>query len=147
MSNWVLCDEGLAELLDEQTGHSSSHAYDGAQVMLFTNNIIPSHTTVKADLTEAVVGTFPGYARITLAAASFPGASLTGDVAIVTYGLTLTWTRSTSGSPLMVYGAAILNSAGTKLIAAGNFDSGPYTVTNAGDAINETLTLRRSSEF
>lgn len=144
MANLILVDEMLAELLDEQTGHSSSHAYDGGKAMLYKSNTTITTGTVKADLTEA---DFAGYAQITLAAGNFPGASVSGHVASSTYSVTLTWTRSTTGTSQTVYGMAILNSAGTKIIAAGPFDSGPYVVTNSGDAINETLTVRRSSEF
>jgi hypothetical protein len=144
MANLILVDEMLAELLDEQTGKSSAHAYDGAKVMLFKNNPTLSTSTVKADLTEA---DFAGYAQITLAAATFAAASVASHLASTTYGSTLTWTRSTTGTAQTVYGMAVLNSAGTKIICVGNFDGGPYTVTNSGDAISETLTLRRSSEF
>jgi hypothetical protein len=145
MANFVMCDEMLAELLDEQTGHSAAHGWDGALVMLFLNNLTPSKTTVKADLTTEA--SFAGYTRLTLAAANFPAASVAGDVASSVYAVTLTWTRSTSGTAQTVYGMAVLNSAGTKIIAAGNFDGGPYVIANAGDAINEVLTVRRSSEF
>lgn len=147
MANLVLADEMLAELLDEQTGHSSAHGWDNSLAMLFTNNITPGQANVKADYTEANNTNFPGYVRITLVAANFPGASVSGHVATTTYSVTLTWTRSSTGTPLTVYGIAILNAAGTKVIAAGNFDSGPYVVASSGDAINETVTLRRTSEF
>lgn len=144
MANLKLVDEMLALLLDQQTGKDSGHSFDGAKVMLFQNNYTPTTSTQLSDLTEC---TFAGYSQLTLAAATFAAASVASHVASTTYGSTLTWTRSTTGTPQVVYGMAVLNSSGTKVICAGNFDAGPYTVTNSGDAINETLTLRRSSEF
>lgn len=144
MANLILVDEMLAELLDEQTGHSSAHAWDGAIVKLFKSNTTPTRATVLADLT---IADFAGYANLTLAAANFAGSTIASNVASVTYGLTLTWTRSTTGTSQTVYGMAVCNSAATKIIAIGLFDSGPYVVTNAGDAVNETLTVRRTSEF
>lgn len=144
MANLILCDEMLAELLDEQTGVSSGHAWDGAIVRVFQNNITPDRSKVKSDFT---VATFAGYADITLAHANFPAASVSGHVASTTYSTTLTWTRSTTGSSQTVYGIYVVNAADTKVIAAALFDAGPYTVTNSGDSFSETLTLRRSSEF
>lgn len=144
MANLILVDEMLGELLDEQTGRSSAHAFDGALARLYKSNTTITTSTVKADLTMA---DFPGSDPITLDDANFPAASVTGHVASTTYSVTLTWTRSSTGTAQTIYGMVVLNSAGTKIICAGPFDSGPYTVTNAGDAVNETLTLRRTSEF
>lgn len=144
MANLIEVDEQLAESLDERTGKSSGHLYDGAKARLYKSNTTITKSTVLSDLTEA---DFAGYASITLANATFASASVSGHVASSLYGTTLTWTRSTTGTAQTVYGMYITNAAGTKIIAAGPFDGGPYTVTNSGDAINETLTVRYSSEF
>ena len=144
MANLVMMDTDLGNELDLITGKISTQAWKTAKVHVYTNNHTPDRGDALGAYTEA---TFAGYAAVSLVGATWPSASVSAHLATAVYGATVSFTRSTTGSAQTCYGIYVTDSAGTTLLGAALFDSGPYTVTNAGDQINETLTLRLQSEF
>ena len=116
---------------------AASATWDGKLFRLYSNNITPSDASVVGDFTEMTTGSMPGYAAVTIAAASFGTVTVGSHIAGSSYP-NVTFTRSTTGSAASAYGWYITDSGKTKVYAAARFASAPLTVTNAGDAIQLT---------
>jgi len=144
MGNIIMVDGDIAHELDLVTGKSSTPYWKDAKIHVFTNNHTPDRADVLGTYTEA---TFAGYAAIALTAGTWPSASQASHQASAVYGATLTWTRSTTGTAQVCYGIYATDNGGTVLLGAALFDSGPYTVTNSGDQISETITLQLPSLY
>ncbi len=128
-------DDGIKLALQELV--ASGGIWDGCKLRLFVNNITPSDASVIGDFTEAAAG-FPGYAAITLSAATWGAVTVTAHVAQSFYGSTPTFTRSSTGTPQNVYGWYVTDAGNTKVYAAARFSAAPLTVTNTGDNIQIT---------
>lgn len=146
MANVIMMDTDIGNELDLITGKTSTQRWKDAKVHVFTNNHTPDRGDALATY-SANEASFAGYAAQTLVGATWPSASVASHAASAQYGATLTWTRSTTGSSQTCYGIYVTDNGGTVLLGAALFDSGPYTITNAGDAISEVLTLTLKSEF
>jgi hypothetical protein len=101
---------------------------------LYSNNVTPSDTDVTGTYTEA---TFPGYAAITLAGASW-NAAAAGSIA---YSAQQTFTRSSTGAAENIYGYYCTQLASTTLMYSERDASAPFAVTNNGDAIKITPSI------
>lgn len=134
-------DDALSRCLDSVTGKSAS-PIGGGTLRLFTAPTTVSQTRVIGDFTEA---TFPGYAGVALTPATWAAAADSAHVASSLYGATVTFTRSSTGAAQTVYGWYLTDAGNTKLYACALFASGPYTVTNNGDAISVVPTLTYQS--
>lgn len=102
-------------------------------VKLFQNNITPSDTDTAATYTEA---TFTGYAAITLTGASW-GAASGGTI---TYGSQQTFTSSGTVNN-SIYGYYIVQLSSGTLVWSERDGSGPFTISQVGDAIKITPTI------
>lgn len=143
MATLYMADWAIEQSLDLYSGAGGAADLDGCYACLFNlPSTAVSHSTLLGAITES---SFPGYARIHLNTA-WPASVVTAHVAATTWGATLTWTCTGGSGAQVVYGVYLLNGAGTKLLAIANFDSGPYTIVNNGDAISETLTVTMQSE-
>jgi len=91
---------------------SPAGALDGAKVRLFTNDYIPSPTSVLADFDEA---TFGGY---TAADASWGPVHYNEDGGAGASGGAPEWVTSGAGPDETVYGWFLTNAAGTTLLGA-----------------------------
>lgn len=101
---------------------------------LYSNNITPSDTDVTGTYTEA---TFPGYAPITLAGASW-NAAAAGSIA---YSAQQTWTRSSTGTPENIYGYYCTQLASSILVYSERDPAAPFAVTNLNDKVQVTPTI------
>lgn len=97
---------------------------------LFQNNITPSDTDTAGTYTEA---TFPGYAAITLAGASW-GAASAGSIAFAQQTFTIS-----SGGPQTVFGYYYTQLTSGILVAAEAQTS--FAFTNVGDNVKITPTI------
>ena len=102
---------------------------------LFKSNTTPSDLDTAGTYTEA---TFPGYASITLAGASW-GAAAGGSIAFAQQ----TWTCS-GVSTDDIYGYYYVQLASGILIAAERDASAPFAVRNSGDAVKLTPAITAS---
>lgn len=100
---------------------------------LYKNNITPSDTDTVATFTTA---TFPGYADINLAGASWNAAS----GGSISYGSQQTWTCSGSATD-DIYGYLILSTTSSKCLWAERDAAAPFAVRNSGDAVKLTPTI------
>ena len=142
--NGILTDIAVQRMLDTYAGHATEQDLSNAYAILFNAPTTVSDSTVIGSLTES---SFPGYARILLSSAHWPGSTVTAHIASATYALPLVWTCTGGSGAQTVYGMALIDNTGTFLIAATLFDSGPYTMVNNGDTITETLTLANQSKY
>ena len=140
-STIYIVDLGVKDVLNGWLGISTSLLSAGV-LHLYSNNYSPSDSTVIGDLTEA---TFPGYAGNALTGASWNAVTVTSHIASTQLTAASTFRRGTGGSPQTIYGAYITDSTNTYLLAAWEFASGPYTLTNPGDAISTTPQLTSQS--
>lgn len=144
MSNLIVCDPDLTAELDLVTGKALTVHWKTAVVHVYQNNHTPAHGDVLGAYTEA---TWPGYASQALTPSTWPASSISAHVASAQYAATITFERSSTGTAQSAYGIYVTDSGGTILLAAASFDGGPYTMQNAGDQINETLTLQLASLY
>jgi hypothetical protein len=130
----VLANEGAIDALTDLVNGETW------KWVLFSNNITPALTTVWANLTEC---TFPGYARINSAYAS-PAIAGAVDGAQSLHAQ-ITFTCTGGGSAQNVYGYALIDTVGPKIIFAAQIPSAPKVMLNNGDAVLLTpnLTLRQ----
>ena len=108
-------------------------AGQNAIMKLFINNITPSDTDVAATYTEA---TFPGYATITLAGATWNAAA--GGT--ITYSAQQTYTCSGVATD-NVYGYYMVQAVSGVLMWSERDGSAPFAIRNSGDAIKLTPTI------
>ena len=108
-------------------------AGQNAIMKLFINNITPSDTDVAATYTEA---TFPGYAAITLAGATWNAAA--GGT--ITYSAQQTYTCSGVATD-NVYGYYMVQAVSGVLMWSERDGSAPFAIRNSGDAIKLTPTI------
>lgn len=120
----IFVDEGLKTGLQRIVGSAAIGA-GGLLWQVFTNNVTPSRTTVKADLTLDTTN-FPSF---TLDATNLTVSTLSSDTQYL-QGAIINFTNSSGGS-LNVYGYAILDPTGTYVIAAARLDSAPVAVAAA----------------
>lgn len=106
----------------------ASTPWAGAECHLFTNDILPTDTTIEADLTEA---TFTGYAFEAITWGT-PYIDSTGQV--IFEGNNCEFLCS-GGSGEILYGYYVLG-AGGEFLGAARFSDAPRTVTGAGTGIN-----------
>jgi len=133
-------DDALSRLLDAVTGKGGGNI-GGGTLRLFTAPTTVSKTRVFGDFTQA---TFTGYAGVVLATATWATAAVTANVAAATYGANVVFTKGV-GAAQTIYGWYLTDAGNTKLYACALFASGPYTVTNPGDAITVVPTLNYQS--
>jgi len=133
--------DGLKRSLDSKTGKANAPIGTGT-LRLFTAPMTVNQGRVIGDFTEA---TFTGYAGVALTGATWPSATLTGPVATSTYGANVTFTRTSSGAPQLIYGWFLTDAAKTLLYACALFASGPFAMVNAGDSITVVPTLTDQS--
>ena len=101
---------------------------------LFNNNITPSDTDTAATYIEA---TFPGYAAVTLAGASWNAAA----GGIIAYNAQQTFTRSSTGTTENIYGYYCVQLTSGILLYSERDGAAPFAVTNLNDAIKITPTI------
>lgn len=111
----------------------------GAVYHLYVVFVKPDQDTTLEDLVEA---SFEGYAP--LAVPVWTPAVLVGGSAAA-YGDPLLWTRSSSGSPQMVYGYYVTAGVTGPLLWAELRELGPITVQEAGDRVYFTPALTLAS--
>jgi membrane-bound lytic murein transglycosylase B len=105
----------------------TSNSFSDWQLMLYSNSLTPSQSTVFADLTEA---TFGGYSRITLGKSTWQSPAVTLGKSRSTYGTDpLMWIVA-SGSET-IYGYAMITPSSPVIRAIEAFDT-PFTVTPGG---------------
>src|SRR5438046_2667618 len=96
---------------------------------LFTNNLTPGESTVLADVTEA---TAAGYARITLAGASWTTTQVAGTTTAVYSQQTFTFTTAVT-----VYGYYVTTIEGTpRLLWLERFTSAPFQLPPGGGQVS-----------
>ncbi len=146
MSQILLMDDGLAEMLAQLLRQPATALalVEGAQWALYTNSIALTHSDVLASFTEA---SYPGYVRLTDAAADYPAPTVTSHVASTTRSSALSWALPSSGGSVQVYGCLLIASDGSTLLGATVFDGGPYTLAVAGTPVTETPTLSLQSTY
>ena len=100
-----------------------------AKAVLFTNNIIPTATTLYADLT------LPTYAGYAAQVCTFGAAYRRNEGGFATNSLFLKWQMSDAVVPSIIYGVGITDGGGTpKLLSCELFADGPITLLDALDA-------------
>jgi hypothetical protein len=99
----------------------------GVKYRLFTNNIVPTLSTILSGLTEAAFG---GYAPVALTFSNYTTNGVSGHNGFA-IASPITFTNS-SGSSQSVYGYYVTDSANTVLLAVALFDSAPVVIPNAG---------------
>jgi hypothetical protein len=95
---------------------------------LYTNALVPTLSTVLANLTEA---TWAGYVSV---AQDWTAFTIQGVSAHNGYAIAppINFTN-TSGAPVSAYGYYVTDSGATKLLAVAAFDSPPITIANLGN--------------
>jgi hypothetical protein len=131
-------DDALIANLNSITG-KLSNPIGGGTLRLFTAPTTVSKANVIGDFTEP---SFLGYAAVALTVGTWGTPTVASHVGSSLYGASPSFTRSGTGSPVSIYGWFLTDASKTKLYACALFASGPYVLTNAGDAIavNPTLT-------
>jgi hypothetical protein len=103
------------------------------KLKLFSNNLVPTKTTVLGDLTEV---TTAGYSDITLTGSNWTISNIDGDnvaqYPIQTFNIT---------SSVNVYGYYITNYTGTDLIWVERFATAPFELPPGGGVITVTLKI------
>jgi hypothetical protein len=94
-----------------QTSGGVAGVLNGAKIMLFVNNLSPNKQTLLAALTEA---SYTGYARQT---ATWSTPARNENNFMSTRSLLMSWQPTDGVTPNTIYGYAILNPAGTVLLA------------------------------
>ena len=124
----VVPNVGEVELLKYILGMSEP---DAPVIHLYTNEITPSNTTVKGDLTECST---TGYVPITLVSASW-GVSTADQVTTASYAEQ----TFTFGTNVSVWGYYVTDQSGTpKLLWAEKFSGAPFTIPDGGGTISIT---------
>jgi hypothetical protein len=111
----------------------------GAWYHLYVVDVVPDQDTTLADLVEA---SYPGYAAVQVTTWT-PSVLVEGSAAA--YADPILWTRSSSGSPQVVYGYYVTAGLGGPLLWAELRELGPITVQSAGDAVYLTPALTLAS--
>lgn len=114
--------------------------YVGAKLVLYSNNVTITETTVLGDFTPC---TFPGYSDQTLSGWSTPTDDGSHHAASTPSPASFTPSGSASGN---IYGAFIADSGGTHLLDAGQFDSAPLNVPD-GTTLVVTPTVQQGSIY
>ena len=104
----------------------------GALLRLFTNNITPTKSTVRADLTELTNAEVPGYVAVALAWNGTPVRKQDGSWEDLGGIVSFAAAGGPPPTPQIVYGWMLTNAAGTVLQGAGMFDV-PFTFVQDGD--------------
>jgi len=107
----------------------------GMTLRLYTNDLTPTRTTVKADLTELTNVEVPGYAATTPAWAGAPLRKQDGSWEDWTDQNAFVAAGGPPPAPQIVYGWFLANAAGTVLAAAGRLAS-PFTFVQDGDGLS-----------
>ena len=103
------------------------------KIILFSNDLTPSDTTVFGDLSQPTGG---GYAVITLSG-SWSISAGTGNYSHPTT-VTVNFVNDGVTSPAAwnVYGYAVINDAGNKILWAERFSGAPFSVPSTGGTIS-----------
>lgn len=107
----------------------------GMTLHLFTNDLTPTRTTVKADLTELTNVEVPGYAAATPAWNGAPLRRQDGSWEDWTDQNAFVAAGGPPPAPQIVYGWYLANAAGTVVAASGRFDA-PFTFVADGDGLS-----------
>ena len=133
----IFADEGLEFVLQRIVG-SPSIGTGGLWWKVFTNNVTPGRSTVLSDLT--IDGTdFPTFQ---LDDTDLTTATLTSDTQYL-QGSVINFTNG-SGSPINVYGYAILDETATHVVAAARLDGAPIAVAAAASLPVLPVLINRS---
>ncbi|MCE5292093.1 MAG: hypothetical protein LLG14_23020 [Nocardiaceae bacterium] len=103
----LLPDEGIAAQLEYILKASISGVLPW-QLMLFVNDIVPTHATVLADLVEA---TFQGYARVNLTRSEWTTPTVHDGCAHSTWGSTVVTWYVNGGPTETIYGYAYVDAS------------------------------------
>lgn len=109
---------------------------DNPVLHLYANDIIPSDTTVKADLTEVV--TLTGYSPITLLSANWTTVQSSGVTSAVYSEQTFTFTTDATA-----YGYYVTNQS-NQLLWLERFTGAPFEIPDGGGTISVTANLTLS---
>ncbi len=108
----------------------------GGKIGLFTNNFTPTPDTKLADLVEA---TFTGYAQVAIGTLSSPYIDPASNQEVID-GANATFIAAAGMTPTVIYGAFIVDTAGTALLGVEKF-AAPVNLTEAGQGISYVPTL------
>jgi hypothetical protein len=106
---------------------------------LFTNDVTPGDSTTATDFTEA---SGSGYAAITLTGAGWDSA-IEGNPSTITHP-EQTFTLTGALDPL--YGYYMTRAVSGRIVGAGRFDDGPYTIPSGGGSVTVTPTIISQSQ-
>lgn len=124
----------LSFILNKYTTDGSSPTGNGdRKLKLFSNNLVPSKTTVLADIAEV---TASGYSEITLIGSNWVISNIDG-VNIAEYPM-LTFNITDSA---YVFGYYITDDPGAELIWLERFSTAPFQLPSGGGVINITLKI------
>lgn len=107
----------------------------GMTLHLFTNDLTPTRTTVKADLTELTNVEVPGYVATTPAWNGTPFRRQDGSWEDWTDQNLFLAAGGPPPAPIVVFGWYLANAAGTLVVASGRFDA-PFTFVQDGDGFS-----------
>jgi len=133
----IFCDESLILGLQRMAG-AEPNAADGNYWGLYTNDETPDRTTVLADLDVDITN----FALVQKDQTDLTTTAISSDTASI-QGPVITFTN-TGGSPVDVYGYAILDSTQATLVAAARLDVAPTTVAAGGTLQVIPIYLSRS---
>lgn len=124
----------LSFILNKYTTDGSSPTSNGdRKLKLFSNNLIPSKTTILSDIMEVATS---GYSEIVLAGSNWTVSNIDG-VNIAEYPVqTFNITSST-----YVFGYYVTDYAGLELIWLERFSTAPFQLPSGGGVITVTLKI------
>lgn len=125
-------------MLEAATG--AGGVLNGAEVVLWKNDIVPAVDTVLADLELA---TFDGYAASS--AVTWSAALHESDAEFIVSGGDKVFICTGDTTPNLIYGWALTDGAGTNLLFAKRFDQ-PISVSEAGNFVSVHVELKMPSD-